>query len=94
MPDFPIRVPDDDGDEITIDAGPWGAVTLIASEGIGFYTFSGERRDAFDQAWIAASHETDRQQRAAMEAPATEPPLHHGEGITGMYWDNLGSGHG
>lgn len=67
MPEFPIRVADDDGDEITIDAGPWNAVTLIASEGIAFYTFSGERRDAFDQAWGAASHQADRQARAVTD---------------------------
>jgi hypothetical protein len=46
-----------------------------------------DQRERLAQAIVAASHEAERRDAR----PATDPPLHSGEGITGMYWDNLGS---
>jgi hypothetical protein len=55
----------------------------------GITVLDAAQREAFAQAWTAACWKAEQQARPVSDA--TEPPLHHDEGITGMHWDNLGS---
>jgi len=81
---FPVTVWDDKGDAVRIE--PRAGTVLIRTSPAGV-ALNAVQRNEFDQAYTAACHEANRQGTG----PATEPPLHYDEGITGMHWDSLGS---
>jgi hypothetical protein len=83
----PVTIADDDGETIEVDRGLPEVTTVYIRTSPGGVLLDADQRERLAQAIVAASHEAERRDAR----PATDPPLHSGEGITGMYWDNLGS---
>jgi hypothetical protein len=84
---WPVTIADDDGEEVEVGPGTAAPATVYIRTSPGGVLLDADQRERLAQAIVAASHEAERRDAR----PATDPPLHSGEGITGMYWDNLGS---